>query len=102
VPSAFQTLDPFAVALWTLVACAFLFMLYVTLALGRFLRGIEDLRQRFDELSSEVCSTARALREALEDGRLDSGPAAAKPIRAPDPKQTPVVEAAVTEGRTNP
>lgn len=83
--SAFQALDPFAVALWTLVACAFIFMLYVTLALGRFLKGIEDLRQRFDELSLEVCSTARSLREALDDGRLGSGAPVAKPAKEPQP-----------------
>ncbi len=70
--SAFRSLDPFSVALWTLVACAFVFMLYVTLALGRFIKGVDDLRQRSEELTSELCSAAKAFREALADGRIGS------------------------------
>ncbi|MBD3176963.1 MAG: hypothetical protein GF320_17450 [Armatimonadia bacterium] len=88
MPAALQAVDPFAVALWTLVVCAFLFMLYLTLALGRFLRGIDDLRDRLHELSTEVCATSRSLRTAIEDGRIGSPPET-PPSPKPGPKPPP-------------
>lgn len=101
MPAALQAVDPFAVALWTLVVCAFLFMLYLTLALGRFLRGIDDLRDRLHELSTEVCATSRSLRTAIEDGRIGSPPET-PPSPKPGPKPPPPPASAAPEAKPAP
>jgi hypothetical protein len=65
VPQALSALDPFAIALWTLVLCGIIFMIYLTLALGRFLRAVDDVRQRFDLLAEQLGGAARSAEAAL-------------------------------------
>jgi hypothetical protein len=65
VGAAMGAADPFAIALWTLIACAFVFLVYLTIALGRFLRGVEDIRTQVSVLSQELASTARVVRDTL-------------------------------------
>ena len=65
MPSALGALDPFAIALWTLVLCGCLFMVYATLAVGRFLRGVEDVRSQFELLTAEVAEVARVARHLV-------------------------------------
>lgn len=63
--SALAAADPFTIALWTLVLCSLVFLVYLTLALGRLIRGIEDLRTHLGTVSHELCLTAQVARRVL-------------------------------------
>jgi hypothetical protein len=65
VGTALAAADPFAIALWTLIACALIALVYATLALGRFLRSVDEIRAQVNTLSGELASTARVIREAM-------------------------------------
>jgi len=83
VPQALSALDPFAIALWTLVLSGIIFMIYLTLALGRFLRAVEQVRQRFELLAEQLGVAARSAEAAL--GVKAPPPAVAAPVADPLP-----------------
>lgn len=99
--AAMGAADPFAIALWTLIACAFVFLVYLTIALGRFLRGVEDIRTQVSVLSQELASTARVVRDTVlsqsavgppPQPRLlhpSTSPAPSGPLPAPPPVPAP-------------
>jgi hypothetical protein len=95
-------LDPFAIALWTLVLCGVLLMVYVTLAVGRFLRGVEDVRSQFELLTAEVAEVARVAKYLVRQAQPEEDVAAvpATPV-APEPA-SPEPAPTVTEPASPP
>ncbi len=83
--SALAQADPFAIALWTLIVCGFVFLVYLTIALGRFLHALDDIRTKAEVLAAEMSAAARALREHLAERAPAAKPAATlpPPIGAP-------------------